>query len=212
MKKALLSLSLMTALLGSGVTMAQSRMDNNMVGKMSKTEFDRKNQAGAATVSAITPTSTKLSAADENLMMMVAKGGMMQLETSKIAAEKGSSPELREYAQAEVQEQTGLSDKLKAIADAKGVTLPSTPDADLQSMLTKMQGMSGAELDKHYMQAHAIGGHEKLDKTMTTVKAQAKDDNLQALARAAHPLVKTHLKVARDMEKKMMKGNAMGTR
>ncbi|WP_148289293.1 DUF4142 domain-containing protein [Fibrella aestuarina] len=208
MKKLVMGMSLMTALCVSGVTQAQNRMDNNMVGKMSKTAFDQKNKEGAATVSSITPTSTKLSSADQDLMMQVAKGGMMQLETSKIAVQKAASQEVREFAQAEVDEQTGLSDKLKEIAAAKGVTLPSTPDAELQDMLSKMQNMSGAELDKHYVQQHAIKGHEKLDQVMSTVRSQAKDSNLSAIEKAAHPLVKTHLKVARDMQSKLMSSNA----
>jgi putative membrane protein len=212
MKNTLVSLGLFMALGTSTATVAQSRMDNNMVGKMSKTAFDQKNKAGASMVSAITPTSTKLSKADETLMMMVAKGGMMQLETSRIAAQKASNMEVREFAQAEVEEQTGLSNKLKEIASAKGVTLPASPDADLQAMLTKMEGMSGTELDRHYMEQHAIKGHEVLDNTMQTVKSQATDGNLKAVAKAAHPLVKTHLKVAREMQNKMMKNSTAGSR
>jgi putative membrane protein len=210
MKNTLLSFGLLLALGTSAL--AQGRMDTNMMGRMSKTTFDQKNKEGASMVAAITPTSTKLSKTDETLMMQVAKGGMMQLETSRIAAQQASSPAVREYAQAEVEEQTGLSDKLKAIAAAKGVTLPTSPDAELQAMLTKMQGMSGSELDRHYMEEHAIKGHEKIDNTMQMVKTQATDGNLKAVAKAAHPLVKTHLKVAREMQNKMMKTSNMGSR
>lgn len=179
----------------------------NMVGKESKSAFDRANQKGAATVAAIKPTSAKLSDADQALMMEVAKGGMMQLETSKIAVQKAQNAEVRQIAQAEVDEQTGLSAKLKEIASAKSVTLPSAPDAELQSMLTAMQGMSATELDKHYMQEHAVKGHEKLDATMSKVKSSASDSNLKAVANAAHPLVKTHLKVSREVVAKMGSGS-----
>lgn len=199
-----MGMSLMVALAGMGVAQAQNRTDNNMVGKMSKTEFERKNQEGADKVAAVTPNNTQLSQADQDLMMQVAKGGMMQLETSKIAVQKATSQEVREFAQGEVDEQTGLSDKLKAIASAKGVTLPSTPDAELQDKLSKMQGLSGTDLDKEYVQQYAINGHQKLDQVMSTVRSQAKDANLQSIEKAAHPLVKTHLKVAQDMQNKMM--------
>lgn len=198
-----MGMSLMVALLGVEVTQAQSRTDNNMVGRMSKTDFERKNQEGATMVAAIKPNSAQLSSSDQDLMMQVAKGGMMQLETSKMAVQKASSPEVREFAQGEVDEQTGLSDKLKEIASAKGITLPTTPDAELQGMLTKMESMSGADLDKYYVQQYGVNGHEKLDQVMSKVKSQAKDANLQAVEKAAHPLVKTHLKVAREMQSKM---------
>ncbi len=209
-----LSAGLLAVLLTTGSVVAQNSstaMDNNMVGRTSKMEFERMNKEGAATVSAISPSSAKLSKADEDLMMQVAMGGMMQLETSRIAVGKTTNAEVREIAQAEVDEQTGLSAKLQEIASAKGVTLPTTPDAKPQAMLSKMQGMSGAELDRHYVQEHAVKGHETLDKVMSKVEAKGQDANLMAVAKAAHPLVKTHLKVARELSTKLRSGNAMNS-
>ncbi len=203
MKKVLVSLSLVAVLLTTGATQAQSRMDNNMVGKMSKVDFERKNKEGAAVVASSAADSKKLSAADEAMMKEVAMGGMMQLETSKVAVQKSTDPAVREFAQGEVDEQTGLSEKLTAIASAKGITLPATPDAEAQQMVSAMQGMSGAELDRHYIKEHGVKGHEKLDKVMSKVKLKGTDNNLTAVAKAAHPLVKTHLKVAREMVAKM---------
>lgn len=183
----------------------------NMVGKESKAEFDRANKKGAATVAAIKPTSAKLSDADQSLMMEVAKGGMMQLEVSKVAVQKASSDEVRQLAQAEVDEQTGLSDKLKAIASAKGVTLPSTPDTETQAMVTTLQGKSGADFDKMYVSESGVKGHEKLDAVMSKVKSNASDSNLKDVEKAAHPLVKTHLKVAKEIMNKMG-GSSTGMR
>ena len=213
MKNALIvSAGLLAMLLTTEVAMAQSgRTDNNMMGRTSKMEFDRMNKEGASMVSSITPSSAKLSKMDEALMMQVAMGGMMQLETSKIAVQKATNPEVRELAQAEVDEQMGLSAKLQEIASAKGITLPTAPDAKTQAMISKMQSMSGAGLDRHYVQEHGVKGHEKLDKVMSKVEAQGQDDSLMAVAKAAHPLVKAHLKVAREMSTKLRNGNAMST-
>ena len=213
MKNALsLSAGLLALLLTTGAAMAQtSGTDNNMVGRTSKMEFDRMNKEGAATVSAVSPSSAKLSKADENLMLQVAMGGMMQLESSRIAVQKSTNTEVRDMAQAEVEEQTGLSAKLQEIAMAKGITLPATPDAKTQAMLTKMQAMSGAELDRHYVEKHAVKGHELLDKMMSKVESKGQDASLMAVAKAAHPLVITHLKVARELSTKLSSGNAMSS-
>ncbi|ARK09555.1 DUF4142 domain-containing protein [Fibrivirga algicola] len=213
MKRTLIvSAGLIATLFTADLAVAQtSRMDSDLVGRTSKIEFDRMNKEGASTVAAITPNSTKLSKADEDLMMQVAMGGMMQLETSKVAVQKSTNPEIREIAQAEIDEQTGLSAKLQEIATAKGVTLPSTPDAKTQEMVTKMQGMSGVALDRHYVQEHAVKGHETLDKVMSKVESRGQDANLMAVAKAAHPLVKTHLKVARELSTKMRSNSAMNS-
>lgn len=206
------SAGLLALMLTAGSVMAQTNgMDNNMVGTTSKTEFDRMNKEGAATVASITPTSAKLSKSDESLMMQVAMGGMMQLETSKVAVQKATNPEVKALAQAEVEEQTGLSAKLMEIASAKGITLPSTPDPKTQAMVAKMQGMSGAEFDQHYVKAHGVKGHEVLDKVMSKVESKGQDANLMAVAKAAHPLVKTHLKVASELSTKLQNGGSAST-
>lgn len=202
-KSVALSLLLASGVISTSVAQQNSAQTStgaaNKVGKESKAEFDRQNQKGAAAVGAVQATSAKLSSADQDLMMQVVKGGMMQLEVSKVAVQKATNPEVRQLAQAEVDEQTGLSAKLGEIASAKGITLPSAPDADTQAMVTKMQGMSGADFDNQHVSESGVKGHQKLDTVMSTVKSSAKDPGLLGVAKAAHPLVKTHLKVATQM-------------
>jgi putative membrane protein len=176
---------------------SSSQQTATMIGGMSKAEFDRINKEGAAKVAAIKASSTALSEADKALMLQVAMGGMQQLEVSRIAVSKASSEQVRQLAQSEVEEQTGLSAKLKEIAQAKGVELPSKPDSQTQAMLTKLSSLSGSELDAYYVSESGVKGHEKLDKVMSSVKSGAKDANLKSLAAAAHPLVQAHLKVSR---------------
>ncbi|GAB4023345.1 DUF4142 domain-containing protein [Spirosoma koreense] len=209
MKTQSIALGLMLALLTTGATLAQQNSASmnsgttNMVGKETKSEFDQQNQKGAAAVAAVSASPAKLSSADQSLMMEVAKGGMMQLEVSKVAVQKATSPEVRQLAQAEVDEQTGLASKLQEIASAKGVTLPSGPDAETQAMVTKLQGMSGASFDQMYVAESGVKNHEKLDKVMSKVESSASDASLKGVGQAAHPLVKTHLKVARQIKDKM---------
>ena len=212
MKRTAIALGLLLALSAGSVSFAQEATSASAgsatFGTMSQEEFDRINKEGAAKVQAIKPTGTPLSTADQALMMKVAKGGMMQLEVSKLAAENVTDEQVRKLAQSEVEEQTGLSAKLKEIAEAKGITLPAAPDAQTQALLTKMKAMSGADLDRFYVQESGVKGHEQLDQVMSSVKSGAKDAGLKSLAAAAHPLVKTHLTVSRAMLAKMPAGSS----
>ncbi|AUD06613.1 DUF4142 domain-containing protein [Spirosoma pollinicola] len=200
LKHSLITLTILAGLSRVPAASAQqARMaggSSTMVGKESKAEFDAQNQKGAAAVGAVKATPAKLSAADQKLLMEVAKGGLMQLEVSKVAAQKATNPAVRQLAQAEVTEQTGLSAKLKEMATAKGITLPATPDAKTKALVTELQAISGKAFDKMYVLESGVKGHEKLDKVMTTVEASSADASLKGVGKAAHPLVKTHLKVA----------------
>ena len=210
MKRTAIALGLLLALSAGSVSFAQEATSAGSAtfGTMSQEEFDRINKEGAAKVQAIKPTSAPLSTADQELMLKVAKGGMMQLEVSKLAVENVTDEQVRKLAESEVEEQTGLSAKLKEIAQAKGFTLPATPDAATQALLTKMKAMSGAELDRFYVQESGVKGHQQLDKVMSSVKSGARDAGLKSLAAAAHPLVKTHLTVSRAMLAKMPAGSS----
>lgn len=212
MKRTAIALGLLLALSAGSVSFAQEATSASAgsatFGTMSQEEFDRINKEGAAKVEAIKPTSTPLSTADQALMMKVAKGGMMQLEVSKLAVENATDEQVRKLAESEVEEQTGLSAKLKEIAEAKGITLPAAPDAQTKALLARMKDMSGAELDRFYVQESGVKGHEQLDKVMSSVKSGAKDAGLKSLAAAAHPLVKTHLTVSRAMLAKMPAGSS----
>ena len=191
------------------ISMAQQTGANSaspagsQVGNESRSEFDRQNKEGAAAVSAVSATNKKLSQADVQLMNEVAMGGMMQLQMSQLAVQKASNPQTKALAQAEVEEQTGLAAKLQEIASAKGVTLPAGPDEQTKTLLGKFDQASGDAFDRLYVTESGVKGHEKLDKVMSKVESSASDNDLKQLAKAAHPLVKTHLTVSRQVMKSM---------
>lgn len=182
---------------GQSATRSGEYNETEMVGGMSRDEFDEINENGAETVAGLTATSDALSAGDERLLLQVAAGGMMQLEASRVAVENATDEEVLAMAEAEVVEQTGLSEKLQEIAAAKGLTLPTEPDAETQAMIEQLQSLSDDEFDRAYIEQSGIAGHEKLDTVMSQVETEAEDADLQSLAAAAHPLVLTHLQVSR---------------
>ena len=87
--------------------------------------------------------------------------------------------------------------KLREIAAAKNITLPSAPDAKTTAMVAKMNALAaGASFDQTYVKTSGVDGHKKLDKTMTKVATKATDADLKAVEAAAHPLVRLHLQVS----------------
>ena len=197
-------LSGITALLiGFTASAQQAAQETDRIGKMSVASFNSINAKGNQMVSAITPTSAKLSAADNQLMMKVAAGGQRQLAVSQAVLDKVTNPQVKLLAASEVEEQTGVSAKLKEIAAAKGVTLPEGPDSDAQNLVSQAQNLSGAELDAFYINQSGIKDHELLQATMNTVNSTAKDATLKKLATATLPVIKTHLSVSKDVKSTM---------
>ena len=173
------------------------------VGKMRVSDFIEANAKGAEMVKAITPDSKPLSATDQQLFNQVALGGMRQLKVSQAVLAKATDEQVRTLAQSEVEEQTTISEKLKAMASAKNATMPTEPDAETVAMVNQVQRLSAAEVNMYYLQKSGIEGHELLKQTMNTVKGNAGDDNMKALAKATLPVIKTHLKVSKQAKNKL---------
>lgn len=184
-------------------TATYSGADSDAVGNMSHAQFDQVNENGAQAVSAVTPVNKSFTESDWQLFLQIAIGGTRQLELSRIAADKATGEEVLALAKAEVDEQTGLSDKLKEFADTKSLTLPSKPDEKTQEMVKHLQNLSGTEFNRAYIQSSGVIGHEKLDQVMSKVESEGEDSDLLNLAAAAHPLILAHLQVSNEILQKL---------
>jgi len=168
------------------------------VGKISDEDLAKKTKEAGEQIMAIQITDAALSEGDQKLLTEIATGGMMQLELSKLALTKASHAEVKAFAQAEVDEQTGLGGKLKSIAAAKNAMLPSEPDEKTKKMLASFESKTPSEFDKAYLEVTGVKGHETLKTVMEKVKSEAKDENLQEISKIALPLIELHLTVAKD--------------
>lgn len=177
------------------------------IGDMKTAKFQKKNKKGGDKVASISPGTETASETDKQLMMQIAMGGMKQLMVSQAVLEKATNPKVKMLAQSEVEEQTGVSNKLKELAAAKGVTLPAAPDAETERLVAQAKSLSGAQLDQFYLNESGVKGHQQLQATMNTVSSTANLRELKKLARATLPVIGMHLEVSQE-EMKMMGGNS----
>ena len=183
---------------GATLTSSIAQAVEGKVGKISPAEFKKINTEAGAKLAAIKTTSDALSEADAKLLTEIALGGIMQLEMSRAALASATSDDVRAIAHAEVQEQTGLSAKLKEIAAAKGARLPVAPDEKTNQAVTKLEKKTGAEFDREYLKESGVDGHQLMQKTMEKVQSTAADATLKRLASTALPLIQKHLEVSRE--------------
>jgi putative membrane protein len=182
-------------------------MQGDKIGNMTVTNFNNLNSRGNQMVKAITPSRGTMSQGDQQLLMQVAAGGQRQLTLSQAVLEKLSNPQVKMLAASEVEEQTGVASKLREIASAMGVTLPANSDSTGQNMKSQIANLTGNQLDSFYLSEGGSRGHELLEQTMTTVNSNAKDPSLKQLAAATLPVIRTHLRISRDVRSSMGTGN-----
>lgn len=145
--------------------------------------------------------SGQLSAADKKFVMDAAKGGLMEVELGKVAAEKGNSPDVKQFGQRMVDDHSKANDQLKSIAEQKGVTLPTDLDAKDKAMKDKLSGLSGDQFDKMYMH-HMVMDHKKDVAEFKKESNSGKDNDVKNFASQTLPTLEDHLKQAQDVNGK----------
>lgn len=133
-----------------------------------------------------------------------AMGDMFEIESSKLALEKSKSADVKNFATMMVSGHTKTTEELKSNIKAENidVTLPTKLDAEHAAKLTTLEGLSGAEFDKAYMDAQ-IEGHRTALKLHQGYVASGDNPALKTWAGKTAETVQMHLTKAEDIGKKV---------
>ena len=150
-------------------------------------ESTTQNEAAGQTTSG-----AKLSAGDKKALKDMAQADINEVAAAKIALEK---------AQKMVDDHSAALSKVQAVAQQKGVTLPTEPDAKHKAMAAKLEKESGDAFDKQYMENAGTKDHKMVLSKLQSDAKKIKDADVKALADAHTPVVEEHLKSAEQMSK-----------
>jgi putative membrane protein len=172
----------------------------------------RMNQAGG-----------QMSQADMQHMQQTMQLGMVALETSRIAMQKVQNPELKQFAQFEVQEQTTLSEVLRSMMEpaataATGATSSQAGQAASSStssgamqmdpqgreMVQKLQSaQAGAEFDRQYLQGQIQGHQNLLQVQERYLQSNPQNREHMNVAKLARGQIREHIALLENMQQKM---------
>jgi len=144
-------------------------------------------------------TGAKLSAADQKAVKDMAMADMAEVETGKMAVSKAQSAEVKAFGQQMIDDHGQALTKVQALAQARGVTLPTELDAKHKAMAAKLEKMSGADFDKAYMANAGVKDHKEVHAKLMSDAKKIKDADVKALADQHMPVVEQHLKAAQQM-------------
>lgn len=140
----------------------------------------------------------KLTRSDRKALEQLAMIDMAEIEAGKLGAEKASNPEVKKFADHMAKQHTEMLEAGRKVADAKGVKFPAETDRKHQAMLKKLEGASGADFDKKFMDA-MVKGHEDALKLAQKTADDAKDPDVKAHAEKGAPHIKEHLAMAKQV-------------
>ncbi|MXP50191.1 DUF4142 domain-containing protein [Pantoea sp. Eser] len=143
--------------------------------------------------------SAKLSAGDEKALKDMARANINEIAAAKIALSKAQSSQVKVFAQQMVKDHGDALTKVQTVAQQKGVTLPTEPDAKHKATAAMLEKQSGSAFDKMYMENAGTMDHKMVLSTLQSDASKIKDPDVKALADAHTPVVEQHLKSAQQM-------------
>src|SRR6195952_2305241 len=129
---------------------------------------------------------------DAKFAVAAANGGMAEVELGQLAQQKAANPKVKDFGAMMVTDHTKANDEMKALATAKGITLPVAIGTDEQKVKDDLSAKTGADFDKAYV-SNMIDDHKKDIKEFEDASQNCKDADLKAFAVKTLPTLKMHL-------------------
>lgn len=148
---------------------------------------------------------SKARAADDNdkkFLATASQANVDEIKLSELAEQKATNPAVKAFAEKMVTEHKQIGASMKPFAESWGMTPPDSMDADHQKEWDKLNGMSGADFDKEYID-QMVTDHTKALDLFTTEAKDSKDAKFKAAVIKAKTKVAAHKNMAYDLKKKL---------
>jgi putative membrane protein len=99
---------------------------------------------------------------DKMFLRKAAEGGIAEVKFGQLAAQKGSSDDVKAFGQKMVDDHTKLNNEMAQVADSMGVMLPKSMNKEDQAEYDKLNTLSGNDFDMEYLSCMVKDHHKDL--------------------------------------------------
>ena len=126
--------------------------------------------------------------------------GVAEVEAGKLAQEKGSSADVKSFADMMVKDHTAANEKLKSIAAAKNLEVSDSAELMDKAKAMILELRSSKSFDQAYAN-NQVKAHEATIALFEKEASEGKDAELKAFATATLPTLQAHLEKAKALAK-----------
>ncbi|WP_050478929.1 DUF4142 domain-containing protein [Herbaspirillum rhizosphaerae] len=141
--------------------------------------------------------------ADKSFINSAAEAGNAEVKASKIALEKTTNPDVKDFATLMVDEHTTVGDNLKKLAASKNVEAPTEPSMAQRAKIAVLEKLDGATFDKQYVRMIGVAAHKDAVKLFRKNASDAKDPDVKDFAAKTLPNLEHHLEMANALKAKL---------
>jgi len=146
--------------------------------------------------------SSSLNWGDKHFITKASEAGMEEVTISRVAAEKSTSPEVKELAQKIISDHESVNSELTSLATTFGVSLPSRMERHDEKLTEKWQKKdAGTSFDKAYLK-QMVSDHEDAIELFSK-GARSNEAQISAVATKALPALHDHYNRAKELRKRL---------
>jgi putative membrane protein len=152
---------------------------------------------------AVTPTVSPvaLTTAEKDFLTYAATGGMVEVQLGNFAEQKAASEDVKKYGEHLATDHSQLGQKLQQLASNLGVRLTQEMTPEQQNLVSRLEKLSGKAFDREFIKA-MIADHVKDVAEFERMANQATNADIKQFATEALPMLRDHLKMARELASK----------
>ena len=142
---------------------------------------------------------TKKQEHDAEFMVNSSVNGSLEMELSRLAQQKATTPVVKDLATRLVQQHAEMSNALHSLADRKSIVLPTGLGKEQQEQMQKLAGLTGSQFDKQYLDA-LVDVHKDDVDSFDDMSEDAYDGDIRGFAAKYLPALKEHLDAANQAQ------------
>ncbi|RZI56903.1 MAG: DUF4142 domain-containing protein [Rubrivivax sp.] len=137
--------------------------------------------------------------ADSSFLKNAAESGHAEIDAGNLALQKGSSADVKSFAQKMVDDHKKADTELQALAASKGVKLPTEATMVAKGKVKILEKRDGTGFDHAYAE-NQVSAHKDAVKLFEKASKDAKDADVKAWAAKTLPTLQHHLQEAQALE------------
>lgn len=142
---------------------------------------------------------------DKCFLGKAADAGSTEIAASKVAQNKSSHPDVKQFAEAMLTRHTLVAEELKQLASSKQIELSDRPGARHQAQIDKLSRLDGQQFDKEYAASIGVAAHKDAVRLFTKASQIASDPDIKAFAAKTLPVLQHHLEMANALQAALAK-------
>jgi putative membrane protein len=139
-------------------------------------------------------------AVDKAFVKKALEGNIGEIEMGKLALQKSSDDQVKQFAQRMVDDHSKMQDQLKPAAEQMGVKVPDGPSKGQMKSMDKMKALSGDAFDQAYIK-DMVKDHKSDDSDFKLEAQSTQNPQLKQMVMQSDQTIESHLQQIEQIAK-----------